>query len=97
MIPKQEKSAFEERSQVLEACCRSPVTLQRDLNGRRDILLARPDAAPLDRQGSGSAAIVSLWRHRYAIMASKAARQAAAWQAADLYEANRQADFEVAG
>ncbi|MEY9706215.1 hypothetical protein ABIF50_008782 [Bradyrhizobium diazoefficiens] len=36
---------------VLEACCRSPVTLQRDLKRARIVLLAA-DGHPVDRQGS---------------------------------------------
>ncbi|MCP1747565.1 transposase [Bradyrhizobium japonicum] len=53
---------------VLEACCRSPVTFQRDLKRARIVLLAA------DGRGTRSIAkevgvqprIVSLWRHRYA-------------------------------
>src|SRR5436190_3933989 len=53
---------------VLEACCRSPMTLQRDLKRARIVLLAA------DGRSTRSVAtevwvqprIVSLWRHRYA-------------------------------
>jgi transposase len=53
---------------VLEACCRSPVTLQRDLKRARIVLLAAAGhSAPVDSQGSWvQPRIVSLWRHRYA-------------------------------
>src|SRR3954462_9226871 len=50
---------------VLEACCRSPVTMQRDLKRAQIVLLAAAGQHPVDGQGSWGPA-VSLWRHRYA-------------------------------
>ncbi|MHC2581898.1 FixJ family two-component response regulator [Bradyrhizobium diazoefficiens] len=84
---------------VLEACCRSPVTLQRDLKRARIVLLAADGRSTrsIAKEVGVQPRIVSLWRHRYADHGLEAARQAAAWQAADLYEDDRQADSEAAG
>jgi Homeodomain-like domain len=49
---------------VLEACCRSPVTLQRDLKRAQIVLLAA--AGRSTRSIAKEVGIVSLWRHRYA-------------------------------
>src|SRR5207248_11629791 len=53
---------------VLEACCRSPVTLQRDLKGARIVLLAADGRSTrsIAKEVGVQPRIVSLWRHRYA-------------------------------
>jgi transposase len=53
---------------VLEACCRSPVTLQRDLKRARIVLLAAAGRSTrsIANEVGVQPRIVSLWRHRYA-------------------------------
>src|SRR3954451_1056275 len=53
---------------VLEACCRSPVTLQRDLKWARIVLLAADGRSTrsIAKEVGVQPRIVSLWRHRYA-------------------------------
>src|SRR5216684_967331 len=53
---------------VLEACCRSPVTLQRDLTRARIVLLAAAghSTRSIAKEVGVQPRIVSLWRHRYA-------------------------------
>src|ERR1700674_1638376 len=53
---------------VLEACCRSPVTLQRDLKRARIVLLAAAGRSTrsIAKEVGLQPRIVSLWRHRYA-------------------------------
>src|SRR6202035_4968147 len=52
----------------LEACCRSPVTLQRDLKRARIVLLAAAGRSTrsIAKEVGLQPRIVSLWRHRYA-------------------------------
>ena len=54
--------------EVLEACCRSPVTLQRDLKRARIVLLAADGRSTrsIAKEFGVQPRIVSLWRHRYA-------------------------------
>jgi transposase len=53
---------------VLEACCRSPLTLQRDLKRARIVLLAAVGRSTrsIAKEVGVQPRIVSLWRHRYA-------------------------------
>src|SRR5213594_316753 len=53
---------------VLEACCRSPVTLQRHLKRARIVLLAADGRSTrsIGKEVGVQPRIVSLWRHRYA-------------------------------
>src|SRR5258708_8577290 len=53
---------------VLEACCRSPVTLQRDLKRAWIVLLAAAGRSTrsIAKEVGVQPRIVSLWRHRYA-------------------------------
>src|SRR5450755_1593550 len=53
---------------VLEACCRSPVTLQRDLKRARSVLLAAAGRSTrsIAKEVGVQPRIVSLWRHRFA-------------------------------
>src|SRR5689334_3733789 len=53
---------------VLEACCRSPLTLQRDLKRARIILLAAAGRSTrsIAKEVGVQPRIVSLWRHRFA-------------------------------
>src|SRR6266700_2022906 len=53
---------------VLEACCRSPATLQRDLKRARIVLLAAAGRSTrsIAKEVGVQPRIVSLWRHRYA-------------------------------
>lgn len=84
---------------VLEACCRSPVTLQRDLKRARIVLLAATGVAPArsPKKSESSRGCQFFGGTAMPIMALKGCRQAAAGQAADLYEGHRQADSEAAG
>src|SRR6202158_4139953 len=52
---------------VLEACCRSPMTLQRDLKRARIVLLAAAGRSTrsIAKEVGVQPRIVSLWRHRY--------------------------------
>jgi transposase len=52
---------------VLEACCRSPVTLQSDLKRARIVLLAAAGCSTrsIAKEVGVQPRIVSLWRHRY--------------------------------
>src|SRR5882762_688272 len=53
---------------VLEACCHSPMTLQRDLKRARIVLLAADGRSTrsIAKEVGVQPRIVSLWRHRYA-------------------------------
>src|SRR6266702_8504501 len=53
---------------VLEACCRSPVTLERDVKRARIVLLAAAGRSTrsIAKEVGVQPRIVSLWRHRYA-------------------------------
>src|SRR5258708_2883579 len=53
---------------VLEACCRSPLTIQRDLKRARIVLLAAAGRSTrsIAKEVGVQPRIVSLWRHRYA-------------------------------
>src|SRR3982074_3905960 len=53
---------------LLEACCRSPVTLQRDLQRARIVLWAAAGRSTrsIAKEVGVQPRIVSLWRHRYA-------------------------------
>src|SRR5216110_2798737 len=53
---------------VLEACCRSPLTLQRDLKRARIVLLAAAGRSTrsIAKEVGVQPRIVSRWRHRYA-------------------------------
>src|ERR1700740_3742061 len=53
---------------VLEACCRSPGPLQRDLKRARIVLLAADGRSTrsIAKEVGVQPRIVSLWRHRYA-------------------------------
>ena len=53
---------------VLEACCRSPLTLQRDLKRARIVLLAAAGRSTrsIAKEVGVQPRIVSLWRRRYA-------------------------------
>jgi len=62
-------SPFEKDRKVLEACCRSPVTIQRDLKRARIVLLAAAGRKhAVDSQGKlgSSRGLSAFWRHRYA-------------------------------
>ena len=52
---------------MLEACCRSPVALQRDLKRARIVLLAAAGRSTrsIAKEVGVQPRIVSLWRHRY--------------------------------
>src|SRR5260370_39658589 len=53
---------------VLEACSRSPTTLQRDLKRARIVLLAAAGRSTrsIAKEGGVQPRIASLWRHRFA-------------------------------
>jgi transposase len=53
---------------VLEACCRAPLTIQRDLKRARIVLLAAAGRSTrsIAKEVGAQPRIVSLWRHRYA-------------------------------
>jgi transposase len=69
MIPEaREVHLLRKDRKVLEACCRSPVTLQRDLKRARIVLLAAAGRSTrsIAKEVGVQPRIVSLWRHRYA-------------------------------
>src|SRR5437773_2566228 len=69
MIPEaREVQLTKKDRKVLEACCRSPVTLQRDLKRARIVLLAAAGRSTrsIAKEVGVQPRIVSLWRHRYA-------------------------------
>jgi hypothetical protein len=66
MIPEaREVHLSREDRKVLEACCRSPVTLQRDLKRARMAAAGRSTPS-IAKEVGVQPRIVSLWRHRYA-------------------------------
>src|SRR6187431_1106229 len=69
MIPEAREVRLSKKDRkVLEACCRSPVTLQRDLKRARIVLLAAAGRSTrsIAKEVGVQPRIVSLWRHRYA-------------------------------
>src|SRR6516162_5974465 len=69
MIPEARKvHLLRKDRKVLEACCRSPVTLQRDLKRARIVLLAAAGRSTrsIAKEVGVQPRIVGLWRHRYA-------------------------------
>ncbi|WP_256469694.1 MULTISPECIES: helix-turn-helix domain-containing protein [unclassified Bradyrhizobium] len=69
MIPEAREVRLSRKDRtVLEACCRSPVTLQRDLKRARIVLLAADGRSTrsIAKEVGVQPRIVSLWRHRYA-------------------------------
>src|SRR6202047_5563497 len=69
MIPEaREVQRSKKDRKVLEACCRSPVTLQRDLKRARIVLLAAAGRSTrsVAKEVRVQPRIVSLWRHRFA-------------------------------
>src|SRR6476646_2844792 len=69
MIPEAREVQLSRKDRkVLEACCRSPVTLQRDLKRARIVLLAAAGRSTrsIAKEVGVQPRIVSLWRHRYA-------------------------------
>src|SRR3979411_2906741 len=85
---------------VLEACCRSPVTLQRDLKRARIVLLASAGQSTrsIAKEVGVQPRIVSLLAASLCRpWAEEANGQPPAWQEADLYEGNRQTDSGASG
>src|ERR1700694_4652997 len=69
MIPEAREVLLSRKDRkVLEACCRSPVTLQRDLKRARIVLLAAAGRSTrsIASEVGVQPRIVSLWRRRYA-------------------------------
>src|SRR5260221_11838641 len=68
MIPEAREVHLSKKDRkVLEACCRSRVTLQRDWKRARIVLLAAGRSTrSIAREVGVQPRIVSLWRHRYA-------------------------------
>jgi transposase len=69
MIPEAREVRLSRKDRkVLEACCRSPLTLQRDLKRARIVLLAAAGRSTrsIAKEVGVQPRIVSLWRHRYA-------------------------------
>ena len=69
MIPEAREVRLSRKDRkVLEACCRSPMTLQRDLKRARIVLLAADGRSTrsIAKEVEVQPRIVSLWRHRYA-------------------------------
>src|SRR5712675_2416506 len=85
---------------VLEARCRSPATLQRDLKRAQIVLLAAAGRSTrsIAKEVGVQPRIVSLWRQRYADQGLEGLQdRPRPWQAADLYEGHRQADSAAVG
>src|SRR6266700_1704829 len=69
MIPEAREVRLSRKDRkVLEACCRSPTTLQRDLKRARIVLLAADGRSTrsIAKEVGVQPRIVSRWRHRYA-------------------------------
>src|SRR6202022_4341303 len=69
MIPEAREVHLSKKDRkVLEACCRSPVTMQRDLKRAQIVLLAAAGRSTrsIAKEVGVQPRIVSLWRHRYA-------------------------------
>src|SRR6478609_6988397 len=68
MIPEAREVRLSRKDRKLEACCRSPMTLQRDLKRARIVLLAADGRSTrsIAKEVGVQPRIVSLWRHRYA-------------------------------
>src|ERR1700674_4023476 len=69
MIPEAREVHLSRKARkVLEACCRSPMTMQRDLKRARIVLLAAAGRSTrsIAKEVGVQPRIVSLWRHRYA-------------------------------
>src|SRR5258708_29945790 len=69
MIPEAREVRLSKKDRkVLEACCRSPVTLQRDLKRARIVLFAAAGrrTRSIAKEDGVQPRIVSLWRHTYA-------------------------------
>src|SRR5882724_9663431 len=69
MIPEAREVQLSKKDRkVLEACCRSPVTLQRDLKRARIVLLAAAGrrTRSIAKEVGVQPRIVSLWRHGFA-------------------------------
>src|SRR5580704_7360953 len=69
MIPEaREVRLSAKERKVLEACCRSPRTLQRDLKRARIVLLAAAGRSTrsIAKEVGVQPRIASLWRHRFA-------------------------------
>lgn len=69
MIPEAREVHLSQKDRkVLEACCRSPVSLQHDLKRARIVLLAADGRSTrsIAKEVGVQPRIVSLWRHRYA-------------------------------
>src|ERR1700692_1442755 len=69
MIPEAREVRLSRKDRkVLEACCRSPMTMQRDLKRARIVLLAAAGRSTrsIAKEVGVQPRIVSLWRHRYA-------------------------------
>ena len=100
-FPKQEKWRLRRKDRkVLEARCRSPVTLQRDLKRARIVLMAAAghSTRSIAKEVGVQPRIVSLGRHRYADHGLEGLTdKPRPGQEADLYEGDRQTDSEAAG
>lgn len=66
MIEAREVHLSRKDRKVLEACCRSPVTLQRDLKRARTVLLAADGVAPARKKSESSRGLSGVWRHHHA-------------------------------
>jgi transposase len=69
MIPETREVRLSRKDRkVLEGCCRSPLTLQRDLKRARIVLLAADGRSTrsIAKEVGFQPRIVSLWQHRYA-------------------------------
>src|ERR1700757_419575 len=85
---------------VLEACCRSPMTLQRDLKRARIVLLAADGRSTrsIAKEVGVQPRIVSLWRNRYADQGLEGLQDKPRPGKQPIYtKATGQADSEAAG
>src|ERR1700682_3958210 len=75
MIPEAREVELSKKDRkILEVCCRSPLTLQRDLKRARIVLLAAVGRSTrsIAKEVGVQPRIVSLWRHRYAALGLEA-------------------------
>ena len=101
MIPEAREVDFPRSDRkVLEACCRSPRTMQRDLKRARIVLLAAAGVSTrsIAKEVGVQPRIVSLWRHRYADQGLEGLKdKPRPGKKPTLYEGDGQADIEAAG
>lgn len=97
MIEAREVHLSRKDRKVLEACCRSPVTLQRDLKRARIVRLAADGRSTRSKEVGVQPRIVSLWRHRHADHGLEELQDKPRPGKQPIYQGHPLADSEAAG